>query len=223
MYLLFLLKDMKTDMQKPDSIIFDMDGTLWDAVDTYAASWNAVFKELNMDKTMSRDVLAKMVGWEGKKVLEAIMPDYDEEARQNVYAKVNDVRKDLLPQNGGILYDGVKDGLRQLAGKYQLFIVSNCAKGIIRLFIDWAGIDEHIIDEIAYGTNYMPKHYNIQQLIDRHNLKNPVYVGDTEGDGEQSRLAGIPFVFVSYGFGETDDHDVKFDNFTDFTEYFMGL
>ncbi|HTD99150.1 MAG TPA: HAD family hydrolase [Mucilaginibacter sp.] len=214
---------MKTDMQKPDSIIFDMDGTLWDAVDTYAASWNAVFKELNMDKTMSRDVLAKMVGWEGKKVLEAIMPDYDEEARQNVYAKVNDVRKDLLPQNGGILYDGVKDGLRQLAGKYQLFIVSNCAKGIIRLFIDWAGIDEHIIDEIAYGTNYMPKHYNIQQLIDRHNLKNPVYVGDTEGDGEQSRLAGIPFVFVSYGFGETDDHDVKFDNFTDFTEYFMGL
>ena len=71
-------------MQKPDSIIFDMDGTLWDAVDTYAASWNAVFKELNMDKTMSRDELAKMVGWEGKKVLQAIMPEYDEEARQSV-------------------------------------------------------------------------------------------------------------------------------------------
>ena len=210
-------------MQKPDSIIFDMDGTLWDAVDTYAESWNVVFRELGIDKTIYRDELAKMVGWEGKKVWKAIMPDYDEQTQQDIYAKVNEVRKVLLPQKGGLLYPGVKDGLKELAKKYKLFIVSNCAKGIIRLFIDWAGIDEHIIDEIAYGTNYMPKHHNIQLLIDRHQLKNPVYVGDTEGDGEQSRLAGIPFVFVSYGFGATDDHDIRFDNFTGFTEYFMGL
>lgn len=210
-------------MKKPDSIIFDMDGTLWDAVDMYAGSWNAVFKQLQIDKYMSRDELAKMVGWEGKKVLAAIMPEYDEATRQDIYARVNDVRKELLPQNGGILYDGVKEGLKQLAEKYQLFIVSNCAKGIIRLFIDWAGIDEHIIDEIAYGTNYMPKHHNIKLLMERHQLNNPVYVGDTEGDGEQSRLAGLPFVFVSYGFGATDDHDIRFDNFTDFTAYFLNL
>jgi phosphoglycolate phosphatase len=89
--------------------------------------------------------------------------------------------------------------------------------------MDWAGINEHIIDEIAYGTNQMPKHHNIKLLIERHQLKNPVYVGDTEGDGEQSRLAGIPFVFVSYGFGRTDDHDMRFDSFTELTEYFMGL
>ena len=210
-------------MQKPDGIIFDMDGTLWDAVDTYAVSWNMVFEQLGIHKSMSRAELAKMVGWEGKKVLKAIMPEYDEEMQQSIYEKVNEIRRELLPQKGGILYDGVKDGLKQLAEKYQLFIVSNCAQGVIKLFIDWAGINEHIIDEIAYGTNYMPKHHNIKLLIERHGLKNPVYVGDTEGDGEQSRLADIPFVFVSYGFGATDDHDIKFDSFTDFTKYFMSL
>lgn len=210
-------------MTKPDSIIFDMDGTLWDAVDTYTASWNIVFEQLNIDIRVPREQLAAMVGWEGKKVLAAIMPGFDSEKQQEIYAKVNELRKELLPRNGGVLYPGVRKGLKQLASKYQLFIVSNCAKGIIRLFIDWAGINEHIIDEIAYGTNYMPKHHNIKQLIERHSLKNPVYVGDTEGDGEQSRLAGIPFVFVSYGFGATDDHDLRFDNFSDFTEYFMGL
>jgi phosphoglycolate phosphatase len=210
-------------MQKPDSIIFDMDGTLWDAVDTYTASWNIVFEQLGIDKTISRDELAKMVGGEGKKVLKAIMPEYDEEKQQSIYMKVNALRRELLPQRGGILYDGVKDGLKQLAEKYQLFIVSNCAQGVIKLFIDWAGINEHIIDEITYGTNYMPKHHNIKLLIERHGLKSPVYVGDTEGDGEQSRLADIPFVFVSYGFGATDDHDIRFDSFTDFTKYFMSL
>ncbi|MFI5161275.1 MAG: HAD family hydrolase [Sphingobacteriales bacterium] len=210
-------------MKKPDSIIFDMDGTLWDAVDTYAGSWNIVFKEFNIDRTVPRDELAKMVGWEGKKVLEAIMPEYEDEKRQAIYARVNEVRRELLPKNGGMLYEGVKDGLEQLAGKYQLYIVSNCAVGIIRLFMDWAGINEHIIDEIAYGTNYMPKNHNIKVLIGRHNLQAPVYVGDTDGDAEQSRLAGIPFVFVSYGFGETDNHDLRFDSFIDFTKFFMNL
>lgn len=210
-------------INKPDSLIFDMDGTLWDAVDTYAESWNIVFQQLGIDMVVRRDDLAKMVGWEGKKVHAVLMPDFDEEKRQYIYAKVNELRRELLPKNGGVLYEGVKDGLKQLAGKYQLYIVSNCAVGIIRLFIDWAGINEHIIDEIAYGTNYMPKHYNIKQLIERHNLKTPVYVGDTEGDGEQSRLAGIPFVFVSYGFGDTKDHDLRFDGFNDLTDYFMKL
>ncbi|MBS1529029.1 MAG: HAD family hydrolase [Bacteroidetes bacterium] len=210
-------------MQKPDSLIFDMDGTLWDAVDTYTASWNIVFAELGINKTIHREELAKMVGWEGRKVLTAIMPDFDEETRQSIYARVNEVRREILPRNGGVLYEGVKEGLKQLAGKYKLFILSNCAKGVIRLFIDWAGINEHIVDEIAYGINQMPKHHNIKLLIERHDLKTPVYVGDTEGDGEQSRLAGIPFVFVSYGFGETDTHDFRFDNFTDLTNYFMRL
>ncbi|MGZ3778118.1 MAG: HAD family hydrolase [Mucilaginibacter sp.] len=210
-------------MKKPDSLIFDMDGTLWDAVDTYAASWNIVFKELGIDKTIDRNELAKMVGWEGRKVHAAIMPDFDVEKREAIYARVVELRHELLPASGGILYEGVKEGLRKLAGRYKLYIVSNCGKGLIRLFMDWAGINEYIIDEIAYGTNYMPKHHNISLLVERHKLQSPVYVGDTEGDGEQSRLAGIPFVFVSYGFGETDDHDLRFDRFTDFTQYFMAL
>jgi phosphoglycolate phosphatase len=210
-------------MQKPDSLIFDMDGTLWDAVDTYAESWNLVFKELDIDITVTREQLAEMVGMEGRKVIGIIMPDFDDEKRQSIYTAVNEKRRSLLPQCGGILYDGVKEGLKQLADKYTLFILSNCAKGIIRLFIDWAGIDEHITDEMAHGINFMPKHHNIKLLADKHQLKNPVYIGDTAGDGNESRQAGIPFVFVSYGFGSTDDYDLKFDDFKSLTAYFMSL
>ncbi|OOQ59335.1 HAD family hydrolase [Mucilaginibacter pedocola] len=210
-------------LTKPDSLIFDMDGTLWDAVDTYAHSWNVMFEELGIDKKVSRQQLSGMVGWEGKKVVEVMMPDFEPEKRWEIYGQVNEKRKVLIPQMGGILYDGVKEGLAQLAEKYQLFILSNCAAGVIRQFIDWAGIDAHITDEIAYGINFMPKQHNIKLLADKYDLKAPVYVGDTEGDGHQSRLAGIPFVFVSYGFGQTNDYDEKFDDFKSLTDYFLNL
>jgi phosphoglycolate phosphatase len=210
-------------MQKPDSLIFDMDGTLWDAVDTYAHSWNVMFEELGIDKTINREQLAGMVGWEGKKVIEVILPEFEPEERLEIYAQVNEKRKILIPQMGGILYDGVVEGLEALAKKYQLFILSNCAKGVIRQFINWSGIDQYITDEIAYGINYMPKNHNIKLLVDKYDLKNPYYVGDTAGDGEQSRIAGIPYVFVSYGFGETDDYDLKFNDFPSLTNYFVNL
>lgn len=210
-------------MQKPDSLIFDMDGTLWDAVDTYTESWNLVFKKLNISRVMARAELLQRIGWDGDKVMQAVLPEFDKEKRLEIYNEVNSLRRRLLPQNGGVLYDGVLDGLKQLAAKYKLFILSNCAEGIIRIFIDWAGIDVHITDEIAYGVNCMPKHHNIKLLVDTHKLKSPVYIGDTAGDGEQSRLAGIPFVFVSYGFGKTDDYDLKFDDFKSLTNYFLTL
>ena len=210
-------------MEKPDSLIFDMDGTLWDAVDTYAASWNKVFTQMGIDIVVERDRLAGMVGWEGKKVIKEIMPDFDDEKRMTIYKTVNEARHSMIPEMGGIMYDGVIEGLIKLESKYKLFILSNCAAGIIRHFIDWAGIDHLITDEFAHGVNFMPKNHNIHLLKDLHDLKNPVYIGDTAGDGEQSRIANVPFVFVSYGFGQTDDYDLKFDSFGDLTDYFMGL
>jgi len=208
-------------MNKPDSLIFDMDGTLWDAVDMYASAWNYVLEKTEIGTQVTRAELAGMVGWEGKKVMDTLMPDIDPDVQLLVYDRVNE-RQSLLSQDECIIYDGVKEGLAQLSTQYKLFIVSNCARGVIRRFIDWAGIDSYITDEVAYGINRMPKNQNIRLLIDKYDLKSPVYVGDTEGDSKQSRLAGIPFVLVTYGFGTTDDYDLKFDDFAALTEYFMS-
>jgi len=210
-------------MQKPDSLIFDMDGTLWDAVDTYAESWNLIFQKLDIQRTIKRDELLHVIGMDGKKLTRVLLPEFDEEKGMEIYNAVNQVRREILPTSGGIMYKGVTEGLKQLAAKYKLFVLSNCAVGIIPLFLTWAGINEVITDNMAYGTNQMPKNHNMHLLMDKHNLQNPVYIGDTNGDAEQTRLAGIPFVFVSYGFGNTDDYDYKFDDFESLTQYYLSL
>ncbi|MBB6127675.1 HAD family hydrolase [Mucilaginibacter lappiensis] len=210
-------------MQKPDSLIFDMDGTLWDAVDTYANSWNLVFEKMSIQRVIGRDDLMQLMGMEGKKLTKVLMPDFDEDKAQGIYMDVNETRRQILPTSGGIMYDGVTEGIKQLATKYKIFILSNCAVGIIPLFISWAKIEDDITDSIAYGQNNMPKHHNMQLLIDKHHLKHPVYIGDTNGDAEQTRMAGIPFIFVTYGFGKTDDYALKFDDFKSLTKYYMSL
>ena len=210
-------------MTKPDSLIFDMDGTLWDAADTYVASWNAGFKKENVDMTITREDLGYMMGWEKRKVLEHVMPDFDENKQERIFNTINNFRSELIPEMGGILYDGIKEGLDQLSTKYKLFIVSNCPENLITQFMDWANITHLITDEMAHGVNSQPKHYNIRLLIDKHELRSPVYIGDTETDSVESRKAQLPFVFLSYGFGKADDYDLKFDTFPVFTDYFMKL
>ena len=210
-------------MTKPDSLIFDMDGTLWDAADTYVASWNAGFKKEKINKVITREDLSYMMGWEKRKVLDHVMPDFDQDKQERIFKTINEFRAELIPKMGGVLYKGIKEGLEALSAKYKLFIVSNCPDNLIKQFMEWAEITPFITDEMAHGVNSKPKHYNIQLLIDRYKLQTPVYIGDTETDSIESRKAGLPFVFLSYGFGETEDFDLRFDNFDSFTHYFMNL
>ena len=210
-------------MIKPDSIIFDMDGTLWDGLQVYVESWNRGLKESNLNKIVSRDEIVSMVGWERKAVFDKLLPEYDAAQQESIYDEVCKFPPVLIKELGGHLYDGVKEGLKQLAKDYKLFIVSNCDEGLIEHFMEWAGIEDSITNEIAHGINLMPKHHNIQLLIEKYDLKKPVYVGDTAGDSDQSKLAGVPFVFVSYGFGKTENYSLKFDDFNAFTQYFVSL
>lgn len=210
-------------IQKPDSLIFDMDGTLWDALDTYVNSWNLGLQEENIDRVVTGEEIGSLMGLDSQKVLDSILPDYPREVQHNIYETINKHRAEQVASLGGTLYDGVIEGLRELSESYKLFIVSNCPKGMISLFMEWAGIADIITDEVAYGFNNKPKHHNIKLLVDKHELKNPVYIGDTEGDQKESELAKVPFVFFSFGFGSTEKYDLKFDDFQSFTQYFLSL
>lgn len=210
-------------MLKPDSLIFDLDGTLWDALETYTASWNEGAKLENLDRVFTREDLHGVMGWERSKVLAHFFPDLDVETREKIYHTINERRIKLMPELGGKMYPGVYDGLIKLSEKYKLFIVSNCPENLIKVFLKWANLEKYITDEMAHGVNSMPKHYNINLLIEKHSLNTPIYIGDTLGDGVETRKAGIPFVLLSYGFGTTDDFDLKFDDFDTFTDYFMNL
>lgn len=206
----------------PDAIIFDMDGTLWDAVETYTLAWNEYFNKHGLDTVLRKSDLDALMGLEEALFLEKVLPDIPRENRKICYEEVIQIQYDLIDKIGGQIYPKVEEYLEKLSTKYKLFIVSNCPKNTIKHFMKFAQIEHLITDDLSHGQNYKAKHENISSLVQRYRLKSPVYVGDTQGDMEQSRMAQVPFIFMSYGFGSCDTFDKSFESFEAFALYYLN-
>ena len=83
---------------------------------------------------------------------------------------------------------------------------------ILRLFIKEIIWLNNFEDFECAGNTGKPKGENNKLVIERNNLKSPVYVGDTQGDLQSAIDANIPFVFAEYGFGNVDRYDYKIEN-----------
>ena len=75
------------------------------------------------------------------------------------------------------------------------------------MFLKYHQLGKYFLDFENPGRTGLTKGENIKLIIERNRLNNPVYVGDTEGDLKAARLAGIPFIYASYGFGEVSEYD----------------
>lgn len=210
-------------MTKPDSLIFDMDGTLWDNLDTYVIVWNRGLEKLGYDTRVDRASMLGLMGKEARQLLNSVLPGKPHDEQDKLFDEVLDQYEAYRPHIQPIIYEGVVEGLEKLKTKYELFLLSNCEEGGLVKFMDYTQITHLITDYMEHGMNMQPKEHNLQLLKERHNLQSPVYVGDTEGDRRATHKAGMPFAFVSYGFGDTDKEDIKFDSFVELTDYYMNL
>lgn len=210
-------------MDKIDSIIFDMDGTLWNALPIYTEAWNKGLSENGIQRVVTSQEIASMTGWEKSNILNHLLPGHTQEIHTKVDNLVNQYSVSLIPAVKGYLYEGVKEGLSQLSEKYPLFILSNCDAGIIDLFMGTTGIRPFISGHIAHGENGKPKHENMKILAHTYGLQSPIYVGDTDEDSKQSEKAGIPFIHFTYGFGQTKKYHKKFDAFREFSAHYLAL
>lgn len=210
-------------LEKPDSLILDMDGTLWDNVSTYAKAWTAGLKKCGYERTLSRNDMVDLMGKEARVILNTLMPEWTEDMQDTLFEAVIESYQELVPVMKPYIYDGVLEGLELLSNSYKLFLLSNCEKNGLVNFMNHTKTTHLITDYMEHGMNLQPKHYNMQLLTNKHGLKSPVYVGDTNSDSIESSKAGVPFIFMTYGFGHTENYALKFDTFRDLVQYYINL
>lgn len=199
-----------------DSIIFDVDGTLWDSTQSVADSWNIAIKEhTDLNLTLDATSLSRVFGKTMTEIANAVFPDLNEEERMSLLETCFKAENLYLETHPGILYDGVKDTIRNLSRRYPLFIVSNCQCGYIEVMLKTTGLAPYIKDYLCFGETNTPKADTLCTLIQKNGLRSPVYVGDTQGDADACTAAGIPFIFARYGFGNVPEAEIKISTFTE--------
>ena len=185
------------------TVIFDLDGTLWDATEQMLPAWNRVLKRYTSRQPMT---LEEVRSYMGKTVEEIVAKAPDGAIFNNAGQVLNHTLYFLqccieelpwLTEHPGTIYPQVPQVLRQLAQNHPLYIVSNCQDGYIQTFLQVSGLGDCFVDFTCSGMTGLGKGSNIRLLMEKHQITRAVYVGDTQGDYEATVEAGVPFLWAS--------------------------
>ncbi len=211
------------------NLIFDVDGTLWDTTGVVARGWQKAVDITGLSRAvMDKDVLKGEFGKTMDVIARNVFPDVKDKKDIDILTEHCNIyeEKELdsmdEEETRSIVYEGVIDTLEALSKSHSLFIVSNCQQGYIEMFMKKTGTGSFIKDHLCYGDTGTQKAETILTLMDRNGIskEDTFYIGDTAGDFDSTRKAGLRFVYASYGFGEVAEPDLRISSFKELTELF---
>jgi phosphoglycolate phosphatase len=205
-----------------DGILLDIDGTLWDSRALVAEGWNRALKSFGItDRTITAERLKSLFGKTMDVIAKELFSDIPSEKLKSLDKECSRQEAIVLKESTkDITYAGITETIEKLSQSFKIFIVSNCQDGYIEILLEKTGLSPYITDFESYGHTRKGKADNIKLLSDRNKLNAPVYVGDTQGDYESAREAGIPFIWASYGFGTPEQYTRKIQKFSELENMF---
>jgi len=177
-------------------IIFDFDGTLADSTAVFASAWNTLaqkykfkgieLKEIDTLKKLSISERSKLFDFPMYK-LPMILPQFYKLYRQSL----NDVH----------LFDGMKEVLIEIDKRgYKILIISSNSKENILEFLKMNGI--HCVADVLCSNRIFGKDKVMKKFLKEANVdsSNVVYIGDEQRDIVACKKAGIPIIWVEWGY-----------------------
>ena len=197
-----------------ESLIFDIDGTLWDSRQLVAEGYNIQLEKEGLQHlAVTAEDLRPLFGKVMTEIADTILASIDPSERYELMERCMKTENDYLFANEcRIGYPKVKETLEALSKKYRLFIVSNSQCCYPELCIEKLGLTDYIEGHMCFGDTGTSKGQTILTLIRKHNIGSCIYIGDTQGDLEACQEAGIPFIFCAYGLGNAESYDAKIDS-----------
>ena len=203
-----------------ESLIFDIDGTLWDSRQLVAEGYNLQLKDEGLEHLcVNAEQLRPLFGKVLKDIADILFASIDIDKRYDLMKRCMDRENRYLQENEcRIGYPHVKETLETLAQKHRLFIVSNSEKGYPDLCMDKLGLRHLISGYLCFGDTGTSKGQTILRLMREHEISSCIYIGDTQGDLEACQEADIPFIFAAYGLGQAESWDAKIEKIEDLLE-----
>ncbi len=200
-----------------ESLIFDIDGTLWDSRELVAEGYNAQLRKEGMEHLcVDAERLKSLFGKVMTEIAVALFESLPQEERYLLLERcMENENRHLAEDPCNIGYPLVKETLMKLAENHRLFIVSNSQSGYPQLCIEKLGLESYISGHLCFGDTGTSKGQTILTLMKQHNITDAIYIGDTQGDYEATLEAGIPFIWCTFGFGAPTGFEAKIDSFAE--------
>lgn len=199
---------------KYESLILDIDGTLWDSRALVAEGYNIQLREEGLERLcVDAARLKPLFGKVMTAIADALFPEFPPETRYPLMERCMETENRYLEQNEcKIGYPGIAQAIEGLAKNHRLFIVSNSQCGYPELCIEKLGLGKWIQSHLCFGDTGTTKGQTIRTLMKKYDITSAAYVGDTQGDYEATLEAGIPFIWAAYGFDTPAGFEAKADS-----------
>ncbi len=202
-----------------NAIIFDIDGTLWDSTHEIAEAWNKITLESKYHFELDFEGILNCMGMAMTEFAKRLFPNHiPYEEKLAILEECMNYENEYLIDHPGRLYEGVVETLTELKKDYDLLLLSNCQKNYIETFLKSTHLESFFVDKVCWGDNFKPKHENMELLVSRGKYEKAFYVGDTEGDENETHLAGYHFAYASFGFGKAKSPEYILKKFSDLVE-----
>ena len=200
-----------------ESLIFDIDGTLWDSRALVAEGYNVQLRAEGLEHLcVTADMLKPLFGKVRQEIANVLFASLPEAERDPLMIRCMDAERLHLAQHPcKVAFPGVEETLEKLAQNHRLFIVSNSEKGYPELCMEKLGIAHLFSGHLCFGDTRACKGETILRLMKAHDITSACYIGDTQGDADAAKLAGLPFVHCTFGFGQVDEAWKTIDKFED--------
>ena len=188
---------------KLNSVVFDLDGTLLDTLGDLRDSVNFALEKNNLPKRTTEEIRS-FVGNGIRVLIELSVP---ENTPVEITDKCFQDFKEYYKDHSAILtkpYDDIIDLMKALKSKgVKISVVSNKADFAVKALMEdyFSGLYDCAYGERS-GVPRKPEPDGVLESIREMGaeIKNTVYIGDSEVDVITSKNAGLPCIAVTWGF-----------------------
>ncbi|GAB6931301.1 hypothetical protein JCM10914A_52840 [Paenibacillus sp. JCM 10914] len=212
------------------SIIFDMDGTLFQTdkileislVDTFN-----VLKSLNeWDQEAPIEKYREIMGVPLPKVWEALLPHHSIEVRERMDALFLERLIDNIRAGRGALYPNVQLVLDYLTrNKIAVFIASNGLKDYLAAIVDYYHLNHWVTETFSIQQiESLNKSELVMTIIEKYGITHGAVVGDRLSDINAAKDNGLVAIGCNFDYAQADEllhADIVIDDLHELISIFM--
>jgi len=222
---------METKFERPEAMIFDMDGTLFQTETMLIGAYEKTFDALRLEglfegETPPVDLMLSSLGMLLGAIWQRVMPDASEETHRRADDLFLEYEMEELELGRGKLYDGVAETLRELHERgVRLFVASNGLELYVKEVARHMGIAP-LFERLYSAGEFRTKSKVdlVRRLMDDNGVTTAWMVGDRSSDVEAGRENGLVVVGCDYAAfrseGELDEAHIRIQDFPALLRYF---